>query len=496
MFGSIAEKYGLADRLREIFGPEIGDALLALSWRLASDGGALAESEAWFEQFESPLGMNVSNKDVAGILESVTKEDISFFYDVWAGSFKKKAGAVLYVLNSKPRLGRPSLSATWGHDAHEELLPPDRHILVRLEGSSAPLFAWTLEGGLLDEKSLEGVLQFAEKLGVKPIRLVLDQDVASDEFVDYLFRREFPFVRNVEVTTKWAKKIVKGGRSVLGSLGAARFFRRGEYHADSVSCRWTRALSPSPKGRANEEFFAEPVKSRPTASAAKDEAAERPLCLAHVVFCHEFGLRREIQFSVELGEERERLMADPEAAPKKEFERFLIVTEGLRQKERHVVQDQRQLSAEPFHLDGSFCFLTNDASLASPYSALSEHLTRTDLEKDFEDVMNDLDWVEFSLYRKKLREARVFLQFLAEIFLGEIRAAFAAEPLGQPERELRETLARVNGLYKIRFNDDEDDEDRDFFPALTEAQRKIVKTYVKGHYKTRGVYPDKWDVDF
>ena len=119
---------------------------------------------------------------------------------------------------------------------------------------------------------------------------------------------------------------------------------------------------------------------------------------------------------------------------------------------------------------GHICFITNDRTIPAAEDALREYSTRDYIEKDFDEMKNDLDMKRIRVHTDERMRARLLIQFIAEIILREIRIRLrASDECSKMTR--RQISSHVKGIYKIHF----EGKYKDVKPELSKAQRAILE---------------------
>jgi transposase len=99
---------------------------------------------------------------------------------------------------------------------------------------------------------------------------------------------------------------------------------------------------------------------------------------------------------------------------------------------------------------GHICFLTNDNTIATVEDALREYSTRDYIEKDFVEIKNDLDMKRIRVHTDGRMQARLCIQFIAEIYLREIRVRLRDS---EECKKMTKTqiMGHIKGIYKVEF---------------------------------------------
>lgn len=101
---------------------------------------------------------------------------------------------------------------------------------------------------------------------------------------------------------------------------------------------------------------------------------------------------------------------------------------------------------------------------------MEEYSTRDYIEKDFDEMKNDLDMRRIRVHTDGRMRARLFIQFIAEIFIREIRVRLSlSEECKKMTR--KQIISHIKGIYKIKFTG----KYRDVHPELSKSQRAILE---------------------
>ncbi|MDR0751719.1 MAG: hypothetical protein LBF12_03905, partial [Christensenellaceae bacterium] len=119
---------------------------------------------------------------------------------------------------------------------------------------------------------------------------------------------------------------------------------------------------------------------------------------------------------------------------------------------------------------GHVCYITNDKSIATAENALEEYSTRDYIEKDFDEMKNELDVKRIRVHTDGRMKARLFLQFIAEIYMREIRVRLGMDPFCK-KLTCTEIFGQIRSIHKIKFKGKR----KDVLPPLTKTQRKILE---------------------
>jgi len=156
-----------------------------------------------------------------------------------------------------------------------------------------------------------------------------------------------------------------------------------------------------------------------------------------------------------------RLLADDKAEPASELKRA---------RKRSVDFNMERVANHRDNYAGHICFITNDKTIATAADALKEYSTRDYIEKDFDEMKNDLDMRRIRVHTDDRMKARLLIQFVAEIYLREIRVRLRDSD--ECRKMTRKQIAsHIKGIYKIKFVG----KYKDICPELSKTQRAILE---------------------
>ena len=424
VFGGITKRYHIDSILKKAFGEEDAHDILSLAWYLASEGGALSNSDVWLAQYETPSGCALSSQDISRLLERMDVDGIMTFYKEWLHAFQKRGDKVLYDLTSISWYGQGINMAGWGHNRDHENLPQVNVALLCERKTAMPLFAWLLEGSIHDTRTLQNTQQFLEKLGYKSDCVMLDRGFASFDNIDFMVKHEQTFLQALRVNANWIYRIIDERK--MDRLRPDSMIQLNErtYYASTTACQWVTVKKKGKRGTATEETFVyhcKEEKGEKYCAQEGEEVLSQYACKVHVLYCHDLVGNHWDKFMGKLNAEYKRLLEGEKAEPAPELKKFFKIEKKKWARKRTVDFHMEDIEKQRNNYAGHICFITNDKTIQTAKEALQEYSTRDYIEKDFDELKNELDMRRIRVHTDGRMKARLFIQFIAEIFLREIR---------------------------------------------------------------------------
>ena len=478
VFSAITKRYRIGSLLEESFGKEIMKDILSLAWYVAVEGNALSNSDSWLDYYENPRGSTMSSQDVSRLLDAVDYDGMMTFYKLWLKEMAKsttttKTDKILYDLTSISYYGSGIDAAEHGYNRDHENLPQVNYALLCMRSTAMPLFAWPMNGSISDMSTLETTLQFLKKLQFTPDCIMMDRGFCSLDNINGLFKNKHTFLQTVKVNAKWVYGVIDASESQRFNPDSKIEVGGRTYYASTSFCRWVRIRKTTGRGSEKKDVIvhvcAKSAREKYVSNEKNVEVIDQYPCRLHVLFCQDLVGSQHDKFMDKLKVERERLVADGDATVQKEFEKYIKVYRKKYARHRVVEYDTDMIAQHKNKYAGYICFLTNDRTVETAWDALKEYSTRDYIEKDFDEMKNDLDMKRIRVHTDARMQARLFIQFIAEIYMREIRVCVRnSETCKKLTR--KQFFSHIKTIYKVKFKG----KYKDVYPELSRRQRDIL----------------------
>jgi transposase len=478
VFGIITKRYRIDSLLKKGFDEKTVHDILALAWYVASEGSALSDSDGWLDYYENPHGSTMSSQDVSRLLDTMDCDGMMTFYKFWhkaATGGATKTDKVLYDLTSISYYGTGIDAAEPGYNRDHENLPQVNFALLCLRTTAMPLFAWPVNGSISDVSTLGTTLQFLRKFQYMPDCLMMDRGFCSMENLTGMFKNGYTFLQAIRVNAQWIYGVIDASESTRFNPESKTDIGERTYYASTIVCRWVRVRKTSGKDPEKEDVIVHICNSCSSrekyVSGKKDiEVVAQYPCRVHVLFCQELVGRQHDRFMDRLKAEHDRLVADENAPVQHEFEKYISVYRKKYARNRTVEYNTEMIARHKNKYAGYICFLTNDKTIETARDALTEYSTRDYIEKDFDEMKNNLDMKRIRVQTDARMKSRLFIQFIAEIFMREIRVCMrSSESCKKLTR--KQIFSHTKTICKIKFKG----RYKDIYPELSRQQRDILE---------------------
>ena len=143
------------------------------------------------------------------------------------------------------------------------------------------------------------------------------------------------------------------------------------------------------------------------------EVVAQYLCRVFVLFCQDLVGRSHDLFMDRLKVEHDRLVGDEETVVLDEYETYFRVYREKYARRRCVEYVVDEIALHKNRYAGFVCFLTNDSTIKTALDALGEYSTRDYIEKDFDEMKNDIDMARIGVHGDARMRSRLFISFIA-----------------------------------------------------------------------------------
>ncbi|MDR0752186.1 MAG: hypothetical protein LBF12_06385, partial [Christensenellaceae bacterium] len=420
IFDVITSRYNLHKMLTSAFDKINTDKILSLVMYVICEGSVLSNSDSWLDYFENLNNGSISSQDISRLLDDIKLDGIMTFYKQCLNSCKTKRGKILYDLASISTYGTNIDEANWGYNRDKEDFQQVNYGLLCYRDTGMPIFSWVMNGSINDVATLKTTYEYLNKLGYKPDCLMLDRAFGTIDNITHLLKNNYTFFQTVENTSEWVMNLIDSGSGERFEPISMLEIGNQTYFATSTPCFWIFQSATQNNGKVIREHKVIPKNEY---SKIKNELniIEKYSCMVHILFTEDLVKHNWPKLSKKVSAEYDRLVDDEDALPIKEFEEFFIITKQRKNKKRVISFNQDRIKKERFNYSGNVCFITNDKSIDAAKVALSEYSTRDHIEKDFDEIKNELDMRILNVQNSNRMNARLFIQFIAEIYMREIR---------------------------------------------------------------------------
>jgi hypothetical protein len=393
LFDAIGEKLGITTDLKKCF-PEKYTQLLSVAYYLIlEDRNPLSRFPKWARTHVHPFGDNIASQrssELFGLVGENAKqqffklqlerrlEDEYLAYDTTSiSSYSKLLGQVKY-----------------GRNKNHEHLPQINLALIYGQDSRLPVGYRKLPGNISDVTTIKKLLFDLEYLATKKVKLVMDRGFYSEDNINALYQHHYKFL----IAAKISLKIVQNELNKVREL----MLTRPHYSSKHQLSYYTKMIT----------WPFQEVKKRTDSVVL----SEKRLYL-HLFHNGQRAVDDKALLNALLDQlEEELLTGKPDPAHEKLYSKYFVVKETPARGVKLTPKQDAINAAEKNY--GYFALLSND--IKDPLEALHVYRSKDIIEKAFGNLKERLNLRRTSVSSEENLEGKLFVQFVALIYLAYI----------------------------------------------------------------------------
>ena len=404
-----AEETQLAKVLHAVF-PEDCQGILSCAYYLASEGRALCHAEQWSSCSKHPYEGKIADQRISELLNRLDPSKQQEFFSRWA-DLNHDGGYFALDITSVSSYSELIDFVRWGYNRDGDDLAQINLLMLTSEKTHLPVYYRIFSGSIKDVTTLKESIENLKLLGTRAVRLVMDKGFYSKPNVDALYDGHYRFSIGVPFTTSMACNAVKDSRVGMDS----------HHHLISVD---------------GDDIYA-------TTELTKWKGHR---CYRHVYFD---SLKAELEnkkFTHRLKECYDALCSGSEKAGDAKFisKYFLVTTYPKRR--RKIEYNEDAIREHKENNIGWFVLISNDIKDAA--EALRAYRLKDAVEKNFDDLKNDLDMKRLRIHTNATMEGRIFIQFLSLILTTYLKGVMDKNGWTR-SHSLQEIFSEMKSLKQV-----------------------------------------------
>jgi transposase len=392
LFNEIGKQTGVIDDLRACF-PDHYHQLLSIAYYLIlEDRNPLSRFPHWAILHEHPYGNTISSQRSSDLFSGITEDAKQHFFKK-QGNRRAEKEYLAYDSTSISSYSAKLRQVRYGKNKEHDRLPQLNLTLLFGQNSQLPFYYRKLPGNITDVKTLRKLIFDMNELGYSKIKVVLDRGFYSAENINDMYRHHMKFL----IGGKVSLKLIKNHLNIIreGMRDWKYYNPDTQLYMRTLPISWT---------------YEQPGRFK------KDIKADRRMYL-HFYFSPEKALEDEKMFHERLSQWQDELIngqqnPENEKFYKKYFDFKTTPVRGTKvsAKEKALGDARRDY--------GYFVLMSND--IKDPSTALTLYRSKDCVEKAFENIKDRLNLRRVAVSSERSLDGKLFVQFLALIFLSFI----------------------------------------------------------------------------
>ncbi|OQY38398.1 MAG: transposase [Spirochaetaceae bacterium 4572_7] len=402
LFDALGDKLEVTRDLKDCF-PDTYKQILSIAYYLIlEDRNPLSRFPKWAHTHKHPSGKNIPSQRSSELFSSITEENKEHFFRL-QGRRLTENEYWAYDTTSISSYSESLKQAKYGINKDHDPLAQINLALLFGEISNLPFYYRKVPGNIPDVKTIKNLLADMNFLEFGSVKLVMDRGFYSKANVNALYQNHIKFLLATKVSLKFVRKELDKVRSTIRTR--ENYSTMYQIHAYTTMISWDYTQKRPYKG---------------------DIIKDTRRIYLHIYYNGEKALEHENKLNHLLDQLEDELISgktkpENEKLYKKYFD---IITTPVR--ETKVTAKQEAIEqAQKDH--GFFVLISNE--IKEPIEALEIYRNKDLVEKAFGNLKERLNMRRTSVSSDSSLEGKLFVQFIALIYLSYIKKQMVEQEL-------------------------------------------------------------------
>ncbi|RJX23556.1 MAG: IS1634 family transposase [Dethiobacter sp.] len=396
LFDAIGEKLGITSDLKKCF-PDTYTKILSVAYYLImEDRNPLSRFPKWARTHEHPFGANIPSQRSSELFSSISEDAKQHFFRLQSSRRLEKE-YLAYDTTSISSYSKLIKQVKYGKNKDHEPLAQLNLALVYGEDSRLPVYYRKLPGNITDVMTVKKMLADIDFLHLNKVKLVMDRGFYSEANINALYHKHYKFMIATKISLKYVQEQLHEVRETMLS----RSHYSSKYKLNYYSCMIT--------------WHYQETKKR----SGIVESKEKRMYL-HLFHNDQQAADDKAAFNNLLDRlEVELLSGSRNPAHESLYNKYYQIKQTP---VRGITLTPKQEAINETEKDyGYFALISNDVK--DPLEALRIYRTKDVIEKAFGNLKERLNMRRTSVSSEENLEGKLFVQFVALIYLSYIDKA-------------------------------------------------------------------------
>lgn len=396
LLDSIGEVTGVTEDLKQCF-PQEYKAIMSLAYFLVlEENTPMYRFGKWARTHVHPYGSDIPSQRSSELFGRIQEQQKMKFFSL-QGKRRLEQEYLAYDTTSISSYSQGLKQVKYGHNKEGDKLGQINLALLYGESSRLPAYYRKLPGNIPDVKTIENLVKDADFLSINKLNLVMDRGFYSEGNINELFRKHHKFLIGV-------KKSLKLVRQKLNEIREG-FATRPNYNSESQL--YIRS-------------FTQEWEYKETKPRSGEVINEKRRIYVHYYYNDQHAADEKKRFNLLLDALEEELQSGKRKPEhEKLYRKYYEVTETPVRGQTIVPKQAAIDEVEKNY--GYFVLMSN--GIKDPVAALKIYRTKDLIEKAFGNLKERLNMRRMSVASEESLEGKLFVQFVALIYLSYIKKA-------------------------------------------------------------------------
>lgn len=390
LFDSIGEKIGINSDLKECF-PENWRQILSIAYYLIlEDHNPLCRFPKWASSHVHPYGNDIPSQRSSELFANIDENAKQMFFKLQSKR-KLEKEFLAYDITSISSYSKTLKQVKYGKNKEHEPLPQINLALLFGEKSRLPVYYRKLAGNITDVKTMSNLLADIEFIKGEKISLVMDRGFYSEENINSLYRKHCNFLIAAKLSVKFFRDKLDSVRKVL--VTRQHYSSKYKIYFTTVLVKW-------------------PYRTK-TKNGNLTESNSKVMYL-HIYYNNQRAVDDKNDFNNMLDMLEDEILTDNK---KPEHEKLYNKYYEINKNGINFIPKQEAIETIEKNY-GYFALISN--SVEDPLDALGIYRSKDVIEKAFGNLKERLNMRRTSVSSTDNLEGKLFVQFVALIYLSYI----------------------------------------------------------------------------
>jgi len=398
LFDAIGEKLGTTDDLAKCFPETYRQILSIVYYLILEDRNPMSRFPRWALTHAHPYGRDIPSQRSSELLGAIGEEaKLDFFHR--QGKRRREKEFLAYDITSISSYSTSLKQVKYGLNKENDSLPQINLALLFGESSRLPVYYRKLPGNITDVKTIQNLLADIDFLELDKVKLVMDRGFYSADNINALFRSHYKFLIATKTSLNFVKKKLD---EVCGAM-VSRLHYTSKYglYYDSFMMDWEYSETKKRSG---------------------DMINDRKRIYLHLYYNDQRATDDKIAFNKLLDSlEYELCSGNRNPEHEKLYAKYYEIRETPVKGILLVPKQEAIDAVEKYY--GYFALLSN--GVKDPLEALEIYRSKDMIEKAFGNLKERLNMRRTSVSSEENLEGKLFVQFVALVYLSYIKKAMS-----------------------------------------------------------------------
>lgn len=432
----LSRKLHLDKLFEKCFGEDV-KIIQSLVYFIVQKGVALSRAQSWSLGNLHPFGDFIASQRISELLRRLSEDTRQHFLSLWL-EYNREKDYLCYDITSISSYSRSNEYVRYGYNRDGDKLEQVNLAMLFSQNNNLPVYYRRMPGNISDVATLKATMKSLDYLGADSMQLVLDRGFYSSSNIDELYRRKHKFTMAAPTGRKWIEQIIDKHHECIAAPQNYLTINDDEaLYAATELYHWG----------SNKHRLYLHVYYNAGQAAANFDAFTRKL----------LALKNELETGQTIKKHEEL------------YERYFNIKETPK-RGRKIEFNDAEIQKQRKRYSGFFCIMSN--KIRSAKEALRVYRAKDVVENCFDDLKNHLDMKRLRVHNSAAMDSRIFIQFLALIYVSAIRDTTRNNDKLK-YLTVREVMEEMETLTQITYSN----RYGQVFTETTPRQREIMNTF-------------------